>query len=401
MREKDVSLPCRIFAILVMLFLLAPLVVIVIASFTPTALITFPPQGFSLKGYANIFGSSTHFMDGLVNSLKIGILATAADILLGVTAALSVCRYSFKGKDALLNYYTSPMYVPSVAFAFVLLQVYSQIGGVSGMLRIFIGHLIIILPYIVRNTVSVLHVFNWTLEDAATSMGATPIQVFFKITIPLARPGIMAGALLAFLYSFDEVALSSLLSTPRFITLPIRIMNYMELTFDPTLAAISTLLILVLTVGNVFSRKVIHRSWSFTEELVVAVFVLITLLAAALACREGELVSLTLVTDRLPKKLKKPSVILITVLSIIFSVILFKYGMDKVITQLQNGKRTFVLNWPEWIFWSFVPIGAGCMILHFIEFCLDFCCKTDSAKNTDNSTKSNMNTITTDKKEAK
>ena len=149
MREKDVNLPCRIFAILVMLFLLAPLVVIVIASFTPTALITFPPQGFSLKWYANIFGSSTHFMDGLVNSLKIGILATAADILLGVTAALSVCRYSFKGKDALLNYYTSPMYVPSVAFAFVLLQVYSQIGGVSGMLRIFIGHLIIILPYIV------------------------------------------------------------------------------------------------------------------------------------------------------------------------------------------------------------------------------------------------------------
>ena len=247
MREKDVNLPCRIFAILVMLFLLAPLVVIVIASFTPTALITFPPQGFSLKWYANIFGSSTHFMDGLVNSLKIGILATAADILLGVTAALSVCRYSFKGKDALLNYYTSPMYVPSVAFAFVLLQVYSQIGGVSGMLRIFIGHLIIILPYIVRNTVSVLHVFNWTLEDAATSMGATPIQVFFKIT--------MAGALLAFLYSFDEVALSSLLSTPRFITLPIRIMNYMELTFDPTLAAISTLLILASLVLIVLMEK--------------------------------------------------------------------------------------------------------------------------------------------------
>ena len=179
-----------------------------------------------------------------------------------------------------------------------------------------------------------------------------------------------------------------------------KIMNALA-AVEKIVLVISTLLILVLTVGNVFSRKVIHRSWSFTEELVVAVFVLITLLAAALACREGELVSLTLVTDRLPKKLKKPSVILITVLSIIFSVILFKYGMDKVITQLQNGKRTFVLNWPEWIFWSFVPIGAGCMILHFIEFCLDFCCKTDSAKNTDNSTKSNMNTITTDKKEGK
>ncbi len=136
---------------------------------------------------------------------------------------------------------------------------------------------------------------------------------------------------------------------------------------------VSTLLILVLTVGNVFSRKVIHRSWSFTEELVVAVFVLITLLAAALAAREGNLVNLTLFTDRLPEKMKKAVVILSTVLSIFFTAILFTYGMDKVLTQLENGKRTFVLNWPEWIFWSFVPVGAACMILHFIEFCLDFC----------------------------
>ena len=243
MREKRVNIFCTTVAVLVMLFLIAPLVVIVIASFTPTAVVVFPPKGFSLKWYENIFSSSTHFMEGLANSLKIGLLATALDILLGVTAALSVCRHDFKGKNVLLNYFTSPMYVPSVAFAFVLLQVYSQIGGIPGAVRIFIGHFIIILPYIVRNTVSVLHVFNWTLEDAATSLGANPVQVFFKITIPVAKPGILAGALLAFLYSFDEVALSSLLSTPKFITLPIRIMNYMELTFDPTLAAISTFLI--------------------------------------------------------------------------------------------------------------------------------------------------------------
>ncbi len=255
MREKNGNWLCRLIAVLVMLFLLAPLVVIVIASFTPTALITFPPQGFSLKWYSNIFQSSTHFMDGLANSLKVGLLATALDIFLGVTAALSICRYDFRGKNVLLNYFSSPMYVPSVALAFVLLQVYSQIGGIPGMARIFIGHFLIILPYIVRNTVSVLHVFNWTLEDAATSLGANPVQVFFKITIPIAKPGILAGALLAFLYSFDEVALSSLLSSPKFITLPIRIMNYMELTFDPTLAAISTLLILVSLILIVLMEK--------------------------------------------------------------------------------------------------------------------------------------------------
>lgn len=136
---------------------------------------------------------------------------------------------------------------------------------------------------------------------------------------------------------------------------------------------IATVLILVLTVGNVFSRKVIHQSWSFTEELVVAVFVLITLLAAALACRDGELVNLTILTDRLPAQVRKVFLLLSTILSVAFTAVLFKYGLDKVITQMQNGKRTFVLNWPEWIFWSFVPIGAGCMILHFIEYCLDVC----------------------------
>ena len=147
-----------------------------------------------------------------------------------------------------------------------------------------------------------------------------------------------------------------------------KIMNAVA-AVENVILVVSTLLILVLTVGNVFSRKVIHRSWSFTEELVVAVFVLITLMAAALACREGELVNLSLVTDRLPE----PSVILTTTLCIIFTAILFWFGMEKVITQLENGKRTFVLNWPEWIFWSFVPIGSGCMILHFIEYCLDYC----------------------------
>lgn len=140
---------------------------------------------------------------------------------------------------------------------------------------------------------------------------------------------------------------------------------------------IAMLLILVLTAGNVFSRYVIHQSWSFTEEIVIAVFVLISLVSAALAAREGGLVSLPLVTDMLPKKTKKPIIIFITAISIFFSVILFKYGIDKVITQLENGKRTFVLNIPEWIFWIYVPIGAGCMILHFLEYCLDMCMKKE------------------------
>lgn len=153
-----------------------------------------------------------------------------------------------------------------------------------------------------------------------------------------------------------------------------KIMNGVAMA-EKLILVLSTILIVVLTVGNVLSRKLLHQSWSFTEELVVAVFVLITLVAAALAAREGELVNLSLVPDRLSVKGKKILLAVSTIFSLIFTSILFKYGMDKVLTQLENGKRTFVLNWPEWIFWSFVPIGAGCMVLHMIEYFIDFCVK--------------------------
>ena len=136
---------------------------------------------------------------------------------------------------------------------------------------------------------------------------------------------------------------------------------------EKLILVLSTILIVVLTVGNVLSRKILHQSWSFTEELVVAVFVLITLLAAALAARDN----LSLLPDRLSAKARRILLVVNTVFSVAFTVVLFKYGMDKVLTQLANGKRTFVLNWPEWIFWSFVPIGAACMTLHMIEYLID------------------------------
>ena len=121
-------------------------------------------------------------------------------------------------------------------------------------------------------------------------------------------------------------------------------------TIEKIVLALATLLIVVITVGNVLSRYLIHRSWSFTEELVVAVFVLITLLAAALACRDGELVSLSIFTDMLPQKSRKFMVILMTILSVIFTVILFKYGMEKLLLSSRMVSVHLYLNWPEWIF---------------------------------------------------
>ena len=132
-----------------------------------------------------------------------------------------------------------------------------------------------------------------------------------------------------------------------------KIMNGVAMV-EKLILVLATILIVVLTVGNVLSRKLLHQSWSFTEELVVAVFVLITLMAAALAARDGELVNLSLIPDRLSVKGQKVLLTINTVLSVAFTSVLFKYG--------------------------FVPIGAACMVLHIIEYFVDYCAKSKKDK---------------------
>lgn len=234
----------KIVTFFVFIFLGAPVFIAVISSFSPTALLQFPPKDFSLKWYQNIFEVG-NFVDAFFNSLAIAAGATVIDIAAGVLAGLAVTRRAFKGSGALAAFFTSPMYLPGVMLGFVLLQVFALTRGVSVFNKILIAHCVIILPYIVRNVVSVLQSFDWTLEEAAASLGANSFQVFTRVTVPLIRPGIAAGALLAFLFSLDDATLSAFLTGPRFVTLPVRVMTYMEFAFDPTLAAISTVMIAV------------------------------------------------------------------------------------------------------------------------------------------------------------
>lgn len=242
MRENRDDILTKIIAFGVYFFLTAPIIVVVLSSFSPTSYLKFPPEEFSLKRDDNIF-NAYGFVESFFNSLKLATLATAVDIVIGVSAALCITRYKFRGKEILSNFFTSPLFLPSITFGFVLLQIFSNFAGMSLFFRLFLGHLVIILPYIVRNVTASLVGFNWTLEEAALSLGATPLQSFFKVTLPLIKPGVLAGALLSFLYSLDDAALSAFLTGPNFVTLPIRMLAYMEFAFDPTLAAISTLLI--------------------------------------------------------------------------------------------------------------------------------------------------------------
>ena len=242
MRDERVNWFSKLVTVLAYTFILAPMIIIVIISFNSGEAIQFPPSGVSLRWYEYIVTGPTNFLKGLGNSLKVAAIATVFDIFIGVFASLSVTKYNFKGRGLLVSFFTSPMFIPSISFAFVLLRTTAAIKMMTPFSKILVGHLIIILPYIIRNTMSILVNYNWTVEDAAASLGANPAQVFFKITLPLIKPGIISGAMLSFLYSFDEAAISSFLTSAKFLTLPVQIINYLEFTFDPTVAAISTIL---------------------------------------------------------------------------------------------------------------------------------------------------------------
>lgn len=146
-----------------------------------------------------------------------------------------------------------------------------------------------------------------------------------------------------------------------------RLMNGLA-SLETALICLLLLFDVVMTAANVFSRYVIHQSWSFTEEIVVAVLVLMSLVGAALCARSrGGLINLTLVTDRLPKKGQLIVEIIMTLLVIVFALVMVKYGIDRCITQIETNRRTAALQLPEWYYTSFVPIGGGLLVIHSLE----------------------------------
>ena len=134
---------------------------------------------------------------------------------------------------------------------------------------------------------------------------------------------------------------------------------------------IVSIVVTLITFGNVLSRFVLHMSFSWSEELVINLFVLMIMLGCALCAREGNLISLSLIFDRMKAGGKKIFVIIITIANSAFWIILIKTGFDKVITQMGNGSETYFLRWPEWVFTIFLPIGAVFLLIHTIEFLVD------------------------------
>lgn len=226
---------------LIFLFLLGPLVIISVASFEPSTVLQFPPSGFSLEWYANIFAVSA-FMDTFKLSMFVSLLGNLCALLLGIPAAYALSRYEFPGKALLNVLFVSPILIPGTVLGFTFLHYLIVAYQLPLEIALFVGHTILMLPFIIRVIASSMATFDFSIEEAAMSLGASRLGAFFKVILPNIKSGIIAAVLIAFLESFNNVDISVFLTGPGLSTLPIQMLTYVEHYFDPTVAAISVML---------------------------------------------------------------------------------------------------------------------------------------------------------------
>src|SRR5437868_14594 len=241
-RSSAVLLP---FVVLVYVALLAPLVVVVAISFGPSETFEFPPRGFTLHWFNEFFASKS-FVDSFFRvSLVVGLLAAVLATLLGTAAAVALVRFRFFGREALETFFLLPLLVPEILLGAALYLLYARLGVQASIWTLLWGHLVICTPYVIRSVTAGLVGLDPRLEEAAMSLGATRVQAFFKVTLPLLRSSLVSGAIFAFIISFSDINLSLFLSGPGITTLPMHIFSEIQWGGDPTIAAASALQIVI------------------------------------------------------------------------------------------------------------------------------------------------------------
>jgi putative spermidine/putrescine transport system permease protein len=241
-RRSRPPLVSGIVTAVVLVGLTVPLLIMMATSLNAGPEQVFPPRGLSLRWYANILNRDG-FVDAFRVSVALALLASSVSVAVGTLAALALVRYRFAGRDALLTLLLSPLIVPGVVIGMAFLITFSALRIYSSFLALFVLHLVITLPFAVRVVVASLTRFPRSLEEAAQVLGAPPWRAFLSVTVPVIRPGMLGAAVFTFVTSFDNFTASQFLVWNR-TTLPVEIYGYVRTENDPTAAAISTLLVL-------------------------------------------------------------------------------------------------------------------------------------------------------------
>ncbi|MEO8806447.1 MAG: ABC transporter permease [Burkholderiaceae bacterium] len=237
-------LPLVIFHWLFAVFMLAPLAMVALVSFTDKGFTSMPFDGASWRWYRAIFDASD-FVDAFWRSLTLAAASATLATLMAVPAGMAIAWHRFPGRDAVLGLLLSPLMVPHVVLGIALLRYLTQIGGSGTLWGLTAAHTVIVLPYVLRLVVAAATGFDRSLVQAAQSLGATGWTVFGRIELPLIIPGVAGGWIIAFINSFDELTMSIFVASASTQTLPVKMYNHIANTIDPLLASISTVLIVL------------------------------------------------------------------------------------------------------------------------------------------------------------
>lgn len=226
-----------------LVLLMAPTVIVVIASFTSAFSLKFPPPGYSTRWYLSLWNDSPEIIAAFSLSLQVAAIATSVSIVLAVSASLALARRREHWARIVEAVFLSPLMLPTLALGLALLMLFNLASTGLSFWTLVIGHIAITSPYVVRTTTASLMQLDPGLIDSARSLGASGAYTFFSVTLPLILPGVAAGAFIAFMYSFDNVAISLFLSDARSEVLPIRMWHIIESNLDVRAAAVSGVLI--------------------------------------------------------------------------------------------------------------------------------------------------------------
>lgn len=233
-----------IFHSLFVAFMLAPLVVVMWMSLTPTNLLSLPTTSFSLRWFYAIIGHR-QFQDAFWFSILLGALSATIAMVLAVPAALALARHRFPGRDGFVALFLSPLIIPHVVLGVAFLRLFTQIGTTGSFIGLLGSHVLVIFPYGLRLVLAALTTSDPAIERAAVSLGASQWTMFRRILFPLMIPGVAGGWVISFIQSFDEVTMTVFVATPSSMTLPVRMYHYIEESIDPLVASVSTVVILL------------------------------------------------------------------------------------------------------------------------------------------------------------
>ena len=238
------------------IFLMTPLVVTIAVSFGSSTVFTLPPPDWSLRWYERL-ANTRGLLPALTVSLQVAAISTAISMALGTLCAIALVRGRFPGREAISTFLVSPLMLPGLVIGIAMLQGSKSMGLRDVYASLLIAHVIITLPYIARTVVSALGLFDFSLIDAARTLGCSYPAALMRVLVPALAPAFLTSGMFAFLASMDNYPISIFFTDAWTKTLPIQMLQYVEERPDPTIAAISAGLVLLAIVALIIGDRLV------------------------------------------------------------------------------------------------------------------------------------------------